>query len=109
MVDLATNVTEKNIRINVSAGWGSNPVIASSWNDLVVGPQNGVNTTSNFKLKEGSPGKNAGTDGKDIGIYGGTGFSDTALPPMPRITTKNIADQTDENGMLKIQIQVKAQ
>ncbi len=69
----------------------------------------GITSLGNFHLKEGCIGINAGTDGKDIGIYGGTGFSDSALPPIPRIVSKSIPEQTDENGKLKIQIRVKAQ
>lgn len=32
---------------------------------------------NNYRLKKGVSGTNAGTDGKDIGLYGGTGFDDT--------------------------------
>lgn len=42
------------------------------------------------------------------GIYGGTGFSDDCLPPMPRIVSKNIAEQTDAQGKLKVQVIVKS-
>jgi len=69
-----------------------------------------ISPNCNYSLKAGCAGKGKATDGTDIGIYGGTGFSPTALPPIPRITDKRgIAEQTDENGYLKIQIQVKAQ
>jgi hypothetical protein len=85
---------------------GDNTVIVENWDDVFVGPNNGVTPTSNFKLK-GTLGKNAGTDGTDVGIYGGSGFSDLALPPGPRIVRKVIADQTDENGNLRVQIEVK--
>jgi hypothetical protein len=87
------------------SSFGDNTIVVESW-DVFVGPDNGVNTTSNFKLK-GSLGKNAAIDGSDVGIYGGTGFSDLALPPGPRIVRKVIADQTDENGNLRVQIEVK--
>jgi hypothetical protein len=88
--------------------WGDNCVTVTDWNDVLVGPNNGVNPTSNFHLK-GTQGKNAATDGTDIGIYGGTGFSDTALPPVPRIVSKSVPEQTDENGKLNIQVRIKAQ
>ena len=43
-----------------------------------------------------------------IGIYGGTGFNYDALPPVPYIVSKEIAEKTDAEGKLKIDIRVKA-
>ncbi|MDR2774125.1 MAG: hypothetical protein LBC19_05185 [Tannerella sp.] len=82
--------------------------IVGDWEDIFEGPITGVNPVCNYHLK-GTQGKNEATDGTDVGIYGGSGFSDAALPPIPRITNKKVAEQTDENGNLKVQIQVKAQ
>ena len=48
-------------------------------------------------------------DGTDIGIYGGSGFSDEALAPIPRIVSKKVAEQTDGSGKLQIEVTVKAQ
>jgi hypothetical protein len=98
-----------NNMINGIEVWGDNDVINVDLNDVCVGPDNEVNPTSNFALKPGMPGKNAATDGSDIGIYGGSGFSDSALPPVPRIVTKSVAGQTDEDGKLKVVVRVKAQ
>ena len=67
----------------------------------IITKWNGINTTSDVHFNETYEGD------KSIGIYGGTGFSDDCLPPMPRITSKNIAEQTDEQGKLKIQVTVK--
>ncbi len=44
----------------------------------------------------------------DIGIYGGTGFSDSGMAPVPFIVAKNIPEQTDAEGKLNIKIRVKA-
>jgi hypothetical protein len=89
--------------------WGDEGIkIEGSWDDIFEGSITGVDPACNYQLK-GSQGKNAATDGTDVGIYGGTSFSDAALPPIPRIVSKRIAEQTDENGKLKIQIQVQAQ
>lgn len=74
---------------------------------MFAGPNNGVNSTSNFHLNAGHPCKTGATDGGEIGIYGGTGFSDAALPLGPRIVRKNIADQTDQNGNLRVEIEVQ--
>lgn len=44
----------------------------------------------------------------NIGIYGGTGFSDGALPPVPYVVEKMIPEQTDASGKLNIRLKVKA-
>jgi len=95
---------------NLKSGneWGDNCLIATNWDDIFAKYDLGVNPLCDYHLKS-NIGKNAGTDGTDIGIYGGTGFSDTALPPYPQIVFKNIPAQTDEFGNLKIQVKVKAQ
>ena len=94
---------------NVYPGaWGDNCVTPEDWDSVFMGVDNGVNPSSDFRLKPGKW-KTGATDGGEIGIYGGTGFSDTALPPGPRIVKKHIADQTDENGNLRVQIEVKVQ
>lgn len=62
---------------------------------------NGINTNSDFHFSDIYDGS------AELGIYGGTGFSDDCLPPMPRIVSKNIAEQTDEQGKLRIQVVVK--
>lgn len=67
----------------------------------IIKKWDGISTTSDFHFKDTYEGDT------NIGIYGGTGFSDDCLPPMPRITSKNIAEQTDEQGKLKIQVTVK--
>lgn len=62
----------------------------------------------NFRLQSTSPGKNAGTDGKDIGIYGGTGFSETGEPPIPQVREFVI-----NNGVVapggKLNVSIKAE
>lgn len=62
----------------------------------------GVSTTSDFHFSESYDGDT------DLGIYAGTGFSDDCLPPMPRIVSKSVAEQTDAQGKLKVQITVKS-
>ena len=88
---------------------GENSIVVTDFNEIFEGPNNGVSTTSNFKLK-GSKGKNAGTDGTDIGIYGGTtGFKDSALPPGPRIAKKEVSEETDGSGNLRVKLKVVAE
>jgi hypothetical protein len=51
-----------------------------------------------------------GTDGTQVGIYGGLfPFKAGSVPINPHIQSKMIAPQTDVNGELQIQIQVEAQ
>ena len=51
-----------------------------------------------------------GTDGSQVGIYGGLfPYKDSALPVNPNIVSKTIAPQTNTSGELNFQIQVKAQ
>ncbi len=45
---------------------------------------------------------------KKIGIYGGSSFNDDALAPIPRIVSKNVAEQTDGTGRLRIEVTVKS-
>ena len=78
----------------------NNLIGTDDWDTVFVGPNNGVNTSSNFRLASGN---------NTIGIYGGGGFSDTGLPPGPRIVNKNIPGQTDANGNLRVQIQVSVE
>jgi hypothetical protein len=92
----------------VPSAWGDNSIVVTDWGDVFEGPDNGVTPNSNFHLKEGVW-KTGATDGGEVGIYGGTGFSDTALPPGPRIISKKIADQTDADGKLRIEIEVGAE
>lgn len=62
-----------------------------------------VTPNSNFHFKEAYKQYE-----KQVGIYGGTGFDDSALPPVPHIIAKNIPEQTDAQGKLNIKIRVKA-
>ena len=110
-VFIGSNNTDNIVSNNIAPiSFGENCIVlADIQGALFVGPNNGVNASSNFHLK-GSAGKNAGTDGTDIGIYGGeTGFKDNALPPGPRIVSKKIGEQTDENGNLSIELTVTAE
>lgn len=73
--------------------------------------------TNDYRLQSTSPVKNAGTDGTDLGIYGGSypfpsggapgsGFDTSALPPIPQVTSVNIQNGTLAPGaQLKVTIQ----
>lgn len=91
----------------ISANWGSDCIQVASMDDILVDISQGVSPASDFHLK-GEDGVGAASDGTDVGIYGGTGFSDGALPPVPHIVSKEVAEQTDASGKLKIKLTVKA-
>ena len=64
----------------------------------------------NYHLTPDSPGKNAGTDGTDVGIYGGSEpFKDGSLPVNPHIRYKSVAGSTNPNGTLNIHFKVETQ
>jgi len=78
---------------------------------IFVDPQDFVfNMKNDYRLRDDSPGKNAGKDGTDIGIYGGRyPWKDGGLPVNPHIETFNVAGKTDSIGNLKVKIKVAAQ
>lgn len=77
---------------------------------FVGGNLNYYDYTKNYHLKESSPGKNAGTDNTDIGVYGSTSpFKDGMLPPFPHIISRNIPAVTGANGKLNIEVKVNTQ
>lgn len=98
---------------NGNREWGDNPVMigeGKEWKDVFKNPEPGVNINADYHLIS-SIGKNAGTDGKHLGIYlddNDNGFDDHALAPIPRIISKEIPEQTDASGKLNIKITVKA-
>ncbi len=70
----------------------------------------GFTFNDNYHLKSSCVGVGAGSDGKDIGIYGTSlPFKDGGTPANPHIVSKSIDTQTDASGKLPIKIKVKAQ
>ena len=63
--------------------------------------------SSDYHLK--TPQSYPGTDGTQVGIYGGQSFKEKGTPSNPTILYKTIAPRTDANGNLQISFQVKAQ
>jgi hypothetical protein len=79
---------------------------------------NTYSNTANHRLQNSSPGRNAGTDGTDLGIYGGvypfssggmgTQYDTAPMPPIPQVTAVNIQNATIQpNGTLNVQVQGK--
>ena len=66
--------------------------------------------TQNYHLRTTSIGKNAGTDGNDIGIYGTAyPYKEGAVPANPHVQSKSIGAQTNPNGKLTVKVKVAAQ
>lgn len=84
--------------------WGDDCINLPSetkWEDVFINPK-GASIRSNFRFQD------AYKQYSDVGIYGGTGFIDDQLAPIPRIVSKKVAERTDGSGKLKIEVTVKA-
>lgn len=84
--------------------WGDEcNCIGEDWNNVFVNYNAGkITPSSDFHFKE------AFLQYSNYGIYGGTGFSDKGMAPLPYIVAKDIPEQTDAEGKLNIKIRVKA-
>jgi len=90
---------------------GSNNIIGQAQTTIFVN-QTGTtfNYTHDYHLKATCLGKNAGTDGTDIGLYGtAQPYKECAVPFNPHIRTKTVSTQLDGTGKLHIDINVSAQ
>jgi hypothetical protein len=64
----------------------------------------------NYHLKPTSPGINAGTDGTDVGIYGGPlPFKDGSLPVNPHYRMRMVSGTTNAAGQLPVHFKAAAQ
>lgn len=96
-----------------TGSWGDNPVVAPEgtklWDDVFKNPNgNKVAISSDYHVNA-SWAKGQASDGTDIGIYGGSGFSEaTSLAPIPRIVSKTVEEQTDATGRLQVTVTVKS-
>ncbi|MDR1591823.1 MAG: hypothetical protein LBS16_02935 [Prevotellaceae bacterium] len=73
--------------------------------NVFVDPANG-----DYHLKTECTGKNAGSDGNDVGIYGtAIPFKESKLPSIPHFVTKVISSETDATGKLPVNIKIEAQ
>ena len=94
-----------NNQINVSPQFINGPPVPSSLL-LSTAPN------YNWDLQTSSPGNNAGTDGTDIGIFGGASpfnvFAITGITTLPQITQMNISNSTiPVNGTLNVNVIAK--
>lgn len=108
------NIFTNNLFTCPNPGLGSNPTIIGNYTNIlqtnIFVNQTGTtfNYTHDYHLQ--APTTYLGTDGTQVGIYGGTfPYKEGAVPLNPHIQLKNIAPTTDANGDLQIQIQLSAQ
>jgi hypothetical protein len=100
---------------NISFPWGtntgSNNIVSQAQSSIFVSQTgNTFNYTQDYHLKSSCPGKNAGKDATDIGIYGGVyPWKEGSIPFNPHVESVNIAPSTNSSGNLKVNIKVEAQ
>jgi hypothetical protein len=73
-------------------------------------PVAGYNPSYDYHLKPTCPGVDAGSDGTDMGIYGGSHpFKEGTVPYNPHVQIKQIDNQTNGQGELPVNVRVAAQ
>jgi hypothetical protein len=114
--DCSNSIFNNNINAfpSISNGNSGSGNISEIFNNSFINPGTGpvysYDVHDDYQLKTSSLGHNTGTDGKDMGIYGGIiPWKDGSMPSNPHISSKNVSQQTDVNGNLKATFKVKAQ
>jgi hypothetical protein len=78
------------------------------WNGLFVNQTEWFKYSDDYRLK--NPGAYPGTDGQQVGLYGGYyPYKQGGIPFNPHIQYKNIPLHTDNNGQVNVQIKAAAQ
>jgi hypothetical protein len=90
---------------------GSNNIVDQAQSSIFLYQSgNSFSYSHDYHLQPTCPGRNAGTNGTDIGIYGGSyPWKEGSLPANPHIQHKVISNFTNEDGNLNVNIKVAAQ
>lgn len=106
----SANTVKNNLFVNTYSG-GTDNIDQQPLESIFVNYTGGAFSYDfDFHLQETSPGKNAGSDGTDIGIYGTVmPWKDGGVPFNPHITIEDIATKTDTEGKLNVKVTVEAQ
>ncbi len=89
---------------------GANNLFNQDAGSIFVKDDSTFDYGNDYHLKASCPGKNAGKDGTDIGIYGGAfPWKEGSIPFNPHFETIQISPKTDANGNLNVNIKVTAQ
>jgi len=95
---------------NISNTYINNQIVTLSSIFTNVPSGNSYGPSNNYHIITSSPAHNAGEDGTDIGIYGGTNpWKEGLVPANPHIRFSNINSQTGAGGNLPVNIKVGAQ
>ncbi|MBL7772726.1 MAG: hypothetical protein JNM95_07690 [Chitinophagaceae bacterium] len=87
---------------NTISIYGFSTLFNSSITGIVANP------AKNYHLLPNSPGSNAGTDGTDIGIYGGLEpCPDGWVPSNPHIMVKSVSTSNTNDGKLNVNFKVR--
>jgi hypothetical protein len=113
--------SSNNSTIVNNVGWlnGSNNIqggiISENFTELFINPgpnSNGryyFDPKNNYRIKSTSKGKNGGTDGTDIGIYGGAfPWDDSGQYDTPVIYHKKVGPKSTSDGKLKVEYKVRS-
>lgn len=108
------NTYNNNLFVMLNPAYGTSATVFNSYVDVpqasIFVDQTGTafNYAHNYHLQ--SPASYPGTDGTEVGIYGGTfPYKEGAVPMNPHIQTKNISAKTNASGELNVNISVGAQ
>jgi len=95
----------------ISGNFGSGNFIGIPQGQMFINQNsNNFDYTQDYHINVSDTATYKGTDGKQIGIYGGIyPWKEGAVPSNPHIQYKDIDNQTDGSGNLKVNIQVAAQ
>ncbi|MDD2411597.1 MAG: hypothetical protein RBS19_01665 [Bacteroidales bacterium] len=108
------NDYRNNLITCATPGYGASPTLISNYTNVdqasIFVDQSGHSFDYAHSYHLQNPETYLGTDGTEIGIYGGNfPYKEGAVPSNPHFQLNNIAPTTDGNGDLNIQIQVEAQ
>ncbi|NVN97082.1 hypothetical protein HXX01_02505 [Candidatus Nomurabacteria bacterium] len=104
------NLFVENFAISGEQIWGSNNIVDQPQTSIFMNQSgNNFDFHHDYHLQSSSPGKNAGKDGTDIGIYGGAfPWKAGSVPPNPHTQFENVSG-VDEAGNIHVNIKVAAQ
>jgi hypothetical protein len=105
------NLFAMNYTFPVGDNTGSGNIVNQPRSGILVNQTgNSFSFAHDYHLQPTCAGVNAGTDGHDLGIFGGSSpFKIGNNPLNPHIRTKNIGTSTNANGKLNININVDSQ
>jgi hypothetical protein len=107
-----TNQFQNNIFVNTPPltdnTWSGNYFNVAAADIFVSYDNTGFKYTHNFHLK--TPASYAGTDATQVGLYGTTKpWKEGSVPMNPHMQSKTIAENTDADGKIQVQVKVAAQ